>query len=82
MQFAYRAGRGVGDAKLFILNKMYTHFEKPTAHVKILFADFSLAFYLMQLQILAHKLTCDSSLGNHLLAWIVDFLLCHRQCVL
>jgi len=30
--------------------------EKPTAHAKILFADFSLDFNLMQPHILGHKL--------------------------
>ena len=38
LQFAYRAGRGVEDAKLFIQAKVYTHLEKPTAHTKILLA--------------------------------------------
>ena len=49
LQFAYRAGSGVEDAKLFILDKVYTHLEKPTAHAKILFADFSSAFNLIHL---------------------------------
>ena len=74
LQFAFRAGRGVEDAKLFILDKVYTHLEKPTAHAKILFADFSSAFNLMQPDILAHKLISDFNLGNQLVAWIVDFL--------
>ena len=80
LQFAYRAGRGVEDAKVFILNKMYIHLDKPTAHAKILFADFSSAFNLMQPHILAHKLIYDFNLGNQLVAWIVGFLSCRRQC--
>ena len=68
LQFAYQAGRGVKDAKLFILDKVYTHLEKPTAHAKILFADFSSAFNLMQPHILAHKLISDFNLGNQLVA--------------
>lgn len=38
--FAYRVGRGV-DAKLFTLNAFYKHMEKPKAHARLLFADFS-----------------------------------------
>ena len=41
-------GRGVEDAKLIILDKVFIHLEKPTARAKILFANFSLAFNLMQ----------------------------------
>ena len=81
LQFAYRAGRGVEDAKLFILDKVYTHLEKPTAHANILFANFSLAFNLMQPHILAHKLISDFNLGNQLVAGIVDFLSCRSQSV-
>ena len=81
LQFAYRAGRGVEDVKLFILDKVYTHLHKPTAHTKILFADFSSAFNLMQPHILAHKLIYDFNLGNQHVAWIVDFFSCHPQSV-
>jgi len=52
LQLAYLAGRGVEDAKLLILDKMYTYLEKPTAHAKIIFADFSSACNLMQPHIL------------------------------
>ena len=81
LQFAYRAGGGVEDANLFILDKVYTHFEKPTAHAKILFADFSSAFNLMQPHILAHKLISDFNLGNQLVDCIVDFLSCRPRSV-
>ena len=60
---------------------MYTHFEKPTAHAKILIADSSSAFNLMQPHILAHKLISDFNLGKQLVAWIVDFLSCRPQSV-
>jgi hypothetical protein len=55
LQFAYRAGRGVEDAKLFILNTLYVHLEKPKAHARLLFADFSSAFNTVQPHILAKK---------------------------
>ena len=76
-----RAERGVEDAKLFILDKVYTHLQKPTAHAKILFVDFSSAFNLMQPHILAHKLISDFSLGDQLVAWSVDFFSCRPQSV-
>ena len=69
LQFADRAERGVEDAKLLILDKVYIHLEKPTAHAKILFADFSSAFNLMQPQILAHQLISDFNLGNQLVCF-------------
>ena len=74
LQFAYRAGRGVDDAKLFILNKLYSHLEKSHAHARILFADFSSAFNLMQPYVLAKKLMTDFHLCDQLTAWIIDFL--------
>ena len=40
LQFAYRAGRGVEDTKLFLLYKLYKHLELPQSHARILFADF------------------------------------------
>ena len=68
LQFAYRSGRGVDDAKLFILNTLYRHLEGPQTHARILFADFSSAFNTMQSHILANKLV------SHLVLWIIDFL--------
>ena len=60
LQFAYRAGRGVEDAKLLILDKVYINLEKPTAHDKILFAEFSSAFNLTQRYNLTQKLIYGS----------------------
>ena len=66
LQFAYRSGRGVDDAKLFILNTLYRHLEGPQTHARILLADFSSAFNIIQPHILANKLVSYFSLGNHL----------------
>ena len=44
LQFAYRAGRGVEDAKLFRLDKLYKHLELMQSHARSLFADFSSVF--------------------------------------
>lgn len=41
LQSAYHSGRGVDDAKMFILDRIYKHLEKGNAHGKVLFVDFS-----------------------------------------
>ena len=56
LRSAYRAGRRVEDAKLFILDQLYKRLELKQSHVRILFADFSLAFNTMQPHTLAQKL--------------------------
>ena len=73
LQFAYRAGRGVEDAKLFPLDKLYKHLELPQSHARILFADFSMAFNTMQPPTLAQKLISNFSLQHDLVLWIVEF---------
>ena len=42
LQFAYQEGKGADDAKLYILERVYKHLEKPKSFAKILFADFSI----------------------------------------
>ena len=74
LQFAYRAGKGVEDAQIFILEKLYSHLETQNAHARLLFADFSSAFNLMQPHILLHKLTSSFNLAPQLVLWIADFL--------
>ena len=81
LQFAYRAGRGVEDAKLFILNTLYKHLEKPKTHARMLFADFSSAFNTMQPHILAERLISEFELGHQLVLWILDFLTNRQQRV-
>ena len=49
LQFAYRAGWGVEDAKLFLLDMLCKYLlELPRSHARILFADFSPAFHTLQ----------------------------------
>ena len=81
LQFAYRTGRGVDDAKLFILNSLYKHLEKPGAHARILFADFSSAFNTVQPYILVQRLLSDFKLTHQLVQWILDFLTNRQQRV-
>ena len=58
LQFAYRAGRGIKDAKLFLLGKLYKPVELLQSRARILSADFSSVFN-MQLHILVQTLICD-----------------------
>ena len=81
LQFAYRAGKGVDDAKLFILNTLYKHLETPQSHARLLFADFSSAFNVMQPHILVNKLVKDFALDSSLVLWILDFLINRPQRV-
>ena len=65
LQFAYQSG-SVEDAKLLILNNLYKHLEKPQAHVRLLFADFSSAFNTIQPHPLIERLLCDFKLPHQL----------------
>ena len=38
LQFAYQPGKGVDDAKLFILDTLFKHLETPKSHARLLFA--------------------------------------------
>ena len=82
LQFAYRSRRGVEDAKLFILNKLYNHLETPNSHARILFADFSSAFNTMQPHVLLQTLLSKFNVGNQLVLWLIDFLTNRPQRVL
>ncbi len=74
LQFAYQASRGVDDAIATLLHIVHSHLEKPKAHVKILFADFSSAFNTIRPRMLAKVLSSEFALEAGLIAWIVDFL--------
>ncbi|CAM4658728.1 unnamed protein product [Leuciscus chuanchicus] len=82
LQFAYQAGRGVDDAKIFILNIIHKHLEIPSTSARLLFADFSSAFNTMQPHILAEKLITRFHLNHQLILWIIDFLTNRSQRVL
>ena len=82
LQFAYQAGRGVEDAKAFILDKIYKHLEKPQSHARLLFADFSSAFNKMQPHILIDQLSSYFKLPDQLLLLLLNFLTDRKQRVL
>ena len=67
LQFAYQTGKGVDDAKVFLLDTMYKHLEKPGSHARLLFADFSSAFYKMQPHILIERLAAKFELPHQIL---------------
>ena len=81
LQFAYRAGRGVEDATLYLLHLLLTHLEIPHTHARLLFIDFSSAFNTIQPHILADKLISLFELDPNIVGWIVDFLTNRSQCV-
>lgn len=74
MQFAFQESRGVEEAIATFLNLLLSHLEKPKAHGKILFADFSSAFNTIKPGIFVNILSSEFSLEPGLIAWIVDFL--------
>ena len=74
LQFAYQPKKGVEDAKIFIMDTVYKHLEKPKSHVRLLFADFSSAFNKMQPHILIERLSSYFNLPDQLLLLILNFL--------
>lgn len=81
LQFAYRAGRSVDDAKIFILDSIHKHLELRDSSVRLLFVDFSSAFNTLQPHILATKLSSHFHLEDQLILWILDFLTNRTQKV-
>ena len=74
LQFAYQPGKGVDDAKIFILDRLYKHLEKPSSHARLLFADFSSAFNKMQAHILIERLASYFDLPVQILLLLLNFL--------
>lgn len=52
LQFAYQAGKGVGDANIFIHDKIYEYLENPSL-IPYCFTDLSPAFNTIQHHVLA-----------------------------
>ena len=57
MQFAYRENRGVEDAVLVFLHKLYSHLDTMRTYIRSLFIDFSIAFNTLIPHLLIRKLT-------------------------
>ena len=71
-QFAYCSKRGVEDAVVTMLHKIYEHLDKPRSYVRTLFIDFSSAFNTMQPHALISKLH-NMNINPYLSLWISDF---------
>lgn len=82
LQFAYQAGKGVEDAKVFILNRIYKHLEKPKSHVRLLFAYLTSAFNKMQPHIFIDWLSFYFNLPDQFLLLFLNFLTDGKQSVL
>jgi hypothetical protein len=80
LQFAYRAKVGVDDALLYMLHSVYTHLEKSSACVRIMFFDFSSAFQTIQPHLLAKKLQ-EMFLHPNTVKWVLDYLTDRPQFV-
>ena len=77
---AYQNNRSGDDATLTLLHHVYTHLEKPGAFARLLFIDFSSAFYTIQPHLMARKLL-KFNVNPRLILWIVDFLVNRSQRV-
>jgi hypothetical protein len=73
LQFAYQAKRGVEDAVVSLLHRVYTHIESSGSYARILFVDFSSAFNTIQPHILMSKLK-TYGVNSTLIHWIRSFL--------
>ena len=79
-QFAYRTNRSTEDAITIATHTAMTHLENPHSYMRMLFIDFSSAFYKIIPNILIHKLL-DLGLSFFTCAWVKDFLINQPQCV-
>ena len=66
-QLPYRVGRGVNDAKTFIMEKVHKHQKHPSNTTRLLFPDFSSPINTLQPHILAEKLSTRFHLDNQLI---------------
>lgn len=80
LQFAYCQSRSVQDAGLTLLHEIYSHLEKPNAHVRVLYVDFSSAFNTIQVHSLLRKLL-TWNVNSNLIAWIHSYLTNRTQYV-
>ena len=80
LQFAYREGRGVDDAILYVLDHVYSHLDKPATSIRLMFYDFSSAFNTIQPHLLAEKLL-TMNVQPTLILWVFDYLTNRPQFV-
>ena len=80
MQFAYRENRGVEDAVLVVLHKLYSHLDTMRTYIRSLFIDFSSAFNTLIPHLLIRKLT-QMNVHPQLVLIVHNFLLNRFQQV-
>uniref|UniRef100_A0A3B1JXG3 Reverse transcriptase domain-containing protein n=1 Tax=Astyanax mexicanus TaxID=7994 RepID=A0A3B1JXG3_ASTMX len=80
LQFAYREKIGVEDAVIYLLHRTYSHLDKASSALRIMFFDFSSAFNTIQPPLLRDKLV-KMNVDPHLVSWITDYLTCRPQYV-
>ena len=80
LQFAYRNGIGVDDALLYMQNSIYSHLDKTSSYVRIMFFDFSSAFNTIQPHLLAQKLK-NMCIHPNIIKWILNYLTDRPQFV-
>ena len=76
LQFAYRAKRGVQDAKLTLFNLIARQLDTSGTTVRVLFVDFSSAFNTIQTHVLIKKFL-NLEVNPDLIQWSRQFL-CDR----
>ena len=81
MQFAYRSKRGVEDALILYLHKVYAHLDKGKTYVRSTFIDFSSAFNTIIPHVLVGKLI-DMNVPSQITLWIHNFLTDRPQRVM
>ncbi|KAI4902472.1 hypothetical protein NFI96_003096 [Prochilodus magdalenae] len=80
LQFAYQPRLGVEDAIIYLLNRVYSHLDKPASTVRVMFFYFSSAFNTIQPALLGDKLNV-MQVDAPLVSWIVDYLTGRPQYV-
>ena len=81
LQFAYQPCLGVEDGIIYLLNRVYTHLDKPASTVRVMLFDFSSVFWLLGEKMAVMQVEAP------IVSWIVDYAmgrqqyLCLQNCV-
>ena len=83
LQFAYREGRSVDDAILYVLDHVYSHLDNPATSVRLMFYSTISPVLLInttQPHLLAEKLL-TMNVHPTLILWVLDYLTNRPQFV-
>ena len=78
LQFAYQPRLGVEDGIIYLLNRVYTHLDKPASTVRVMFFDFSSAFNTIRPALLGEKIAAIQ-VEAPIVSWIADYLMGRPQ---